>query len=77
MYEQAMRRMDARPESTAVIGDRLDTDLAGGVRLGLTTVLVLSGIATEADVAVALTKPDVMCADIGELVRVWERCHFS
>ena len=71
MYEQAMRRMDARPESTAVIGDRLDTDLAGGVRLGLTTVLVLSGIATEADVAAASTKPDVVCADIGELVRVW------
>lgn len=73
MYEQAMRRMDARPESTAVIGDRLDTDLAGGVRLGLTTVLVLSGIATKADVATALIKPDVVCADIGELVRVWER----
>ncbi|MBN1976517.1 MAG: HAD-IIA family hydrolase [Anaerolineae bacterium] len=73
MYEQAMRRMGARPESTAVIGDRLDTDLAGGVRLGLTTVLVLSGIATEADVAAASTRPDVVCADIGELVRVWER----
>ena len=74
MYEQAMRRMGARIESTAVIGDRLDTDLAGGVRLGLTTVLVLSGIATEADVAAASTKPDVVCADIGELVRIWERC---
>jgi 4-nitrophenyl phosphatase len=73
MYEQAMRRMDACPESTAVIGDRLDTDLAGGVRLGLTTVLVLSGIATEVDVAAASIKPDVVCADIGELVRVWER----
>jgi 4-nitrophenyl phosphatase len=74
MYEQAMRRMGAHPESTAVVGDRLDTDLAGGVRLGLTTMLVLSGIATEADVAAASAKPDLVCADIGELVRVWERC---
>jgi len=73
MYEQAMRRMGACPESTAVIGDRLDTDLAGGVRLGLTTVLVLSGIATEADIVTASTKPDLVCADIGELMRGWER----
>jgi 4-nitrophenyl phosphatase len=73
MYEEAMRRMGATPETTAVVGDRLDTDLAGGVRLGLTTVLILSGIATESDVAASSVKPDVICADIGELMRVWER----
>ena len=71
MYEEAIRRMDASPDTTAVIGDRLDTDLAGGVPLGLTTVLVLSGIATEADVANSSIKPDVVCADIGELTRIW------
>jgi 4-nitrophenyl phosphatase len=71
MYEEALRRMGAGPSTTAVIGDRLDTDLAGGVRLGLTTVLVLSGIASEADVVNSSIKPDVVCADIGELMRVW------
>jgi 4-nitrophenyl phosphatase len=72
MYEEALRRMGARAETTAVIGDRLDTDLAGGARLRLTTVLVLSGIATEADAAASPVKPDVVCADIGELMRIWE-----
>jgi 4-nitrophenyl phosphatase len=71
MYAEALRRMGARPENTAVIGDRLDTDLAGGVRLGLTTVLVLSGIATEADLADSSIKPDIVCADIGGLMRIW------
>ena len=68
MYEEAMRRMGARPGTTAVIGDRLDTDIAGGVRLGLTTILVLSGIASESDVAGSHIKPDVVCADIGAVM---------
>jgi 4-nitrophenyl phosphatase len=68
MYEEAMRRMGARPGTTAVIGDRLDTDIAGGVRLGLTTILVLSGIASKDDVAGSPFKPDVVCADIGTVM---------
>jgi 4-nitrophenyl phosphatase len=72
MYEEALQRMGARPETTAVVGDRLDTDLTGGVRLGLATVLVLSGIAREADLAASPVKPDLVCADIEELMQMWE-----
>ncbi len=68
MYKEALRRMGAQRETTAVIGDRLDTDIAGGVRLGLKTVLVLSGIATQADLAASPVKPDLVCADIRELI---------
>lgn len=71
MYDEALRRMGARPETTAVIGDRLDTDIGGGVRAGLTTVLVLSGISTQADLAASPVKPDLVCADIEELTAVW------
>jgi len=70
MYKEAMRRMGARPETTAVVGDRLDTDIAGGVRLGLTAVLVLSGITTEAELAESPISPDVVCADISDLSRL-------
>ena len=73
MYEEALRRMGARPETTAVIGDRLDTDIAGAARAGLMTVLVLSGISTETDLAASLLKPDLVCADVGELVQVWKQ----
>jgi ribonucleotide monophosphatase NagD (HAD superfamily) len=35
--------MGARPETTAILGDRVDTDLEGGRRAGLFTIGVLSG----------------------------------
>ena len=66
MYEAALRRMDASPEDTAMLGDRLDTDIAGAARVGLKTVLVLSGIATEEDVAASAIKPDLVCASISD-----------
>jgi 4-nitrophenyl phosphatase len=72
MYRQAMRRMGAHPETTAVVGDRLNTDIAGGVRAGVATVLVLSGISTQEDIATSATKPDLVCADIGDLLERWE-----
>jgi 4-nitrophenyl phosphatase len=71
MYREALRRMDARPENTAMIGDRLDTDIAGGARAGLTTVLTLSGIATEWDLAASSIRPDLVVADIQELTASW------
>lgn len=39
-FLRAMERMGATPGSTAVVGDQLFTDVAGGRRLGLYTVLV-------------------------------------
>lgn len=72
MYEEALRRMDATPETTAMIGDRLDTDIAGASRAGLTTVLVLSGIATQDKLAASSIKPDLVCADVGALLTQWK-----
>lgn len=39
-FRRAMKLMDASPENTAVIGDQLFTDILGGNRMGLYTVLV-------------------------------------
>jgi 4-nitrophenyl phosphatase len=71
MYREALRRMGATPESSAMIGDRLDTDIAGAARAGLTTVLTLSGIATEGQVAGGPIQPDLVVADIQELTTRW------
>ncbi len=71
MYREALRRMGAAPEATAVVGDRLDTDIAGGVALGLTTVLLLSGIATEAMLAASPIQPDLVLPGLPELVQAW------
>ncbi len=72
LYQEAMRRLGATPETTAVIGDRLDTDIAGGVRAGLRTILVLSGTSNESDLRASPVRPDLVAADIGELARLWK-----
>jgi len=71
MFEEAMRRMGAQAETTAIVGDRLDTDIAGGIRAGITTILVLSGIATQANLATSPVHPGLVYADITELVQAW------
>ena len=67
MFELAMAQMGARPDSTATLGDRIDTDMIGGVRAGLKTIMVLSGSTTR-DEAVAYG-PDFIFEDIAELTR--------
>lgn len=72
IYQEALRRMDAAPETTAMVGDRLDTDIAGAAKVGLTTVLTLSGISTAEDVARSRITPDLVCEDIESLAAQWE-----
>ena len=71
MYLEALRRMNASPRTTAVIGDRLDTDILGGIRANLTGILVLSGITTREAAAESEIKPDLICTDTRDLVRIW------
>lgn len=68
MMIQAMARMGGTPADTAVIGDRLDTDILGGQRAGLTALLVLSGVTTRADAAKDPIKADYMYENIGAIV---------
>ena len=73
MFQQALARLGTRPEETVMIGDRLETDIEGGIRAGLGTILVLSGISTEADVEKTGIRPDWTFQDIGELTQVWRK----
>lgn len=43
LYELALERLGGGRGNTLVVGDRLDTDVAGAVRLGLDSMLVLGG----------------------------------
>ncbi len=49
MIRSALRELAAHSESTAMVGDRMDTDVVAGLEAGLHTVLVLSGVSTEQD----------------------------
>jgi NagD protein len=47
MMRSALNAIEAHSESTAMIGDRMDTDVVAGLEAGLHTILVLSGVATR------------------------------
>jgi 4-nitrophenyl phosphatase len=67
MMVQSMARMGATPADTAVIGDRLDTDILGGINAGLTTLLVLTGVTTAEAAQHDAIRADYVFQDIGEI----------
>ena len=70
MFQLAMAQMGARRETTATIGDRLDTDILGGQRAGMITICVLSGSSGRAEAEAF--GPDFIFEDIAELLDAWK-----
>jgi NagD protein len=50
MMRHGLRRLNTRREDTAIIGDRMDTDIVAGVEAEIETILVLSGVTAREDV---------------------------
>jgi ribonucleotide monophosphatase NagD (HAD superfamily) len=51
-----------------VVGDRLETDIAGGQALGCFTGVVLSGVSTREDATSWKPKPDFIEPDLATIV---------
>ena len=51
----------------AIVGDDLESDIAGGKRAGLLTILVLSGTTRSDDVGSADATPDLVLPDLAAL----------
>jgi NagD protein len=47
MMRSALNAIDAHSETTAMIGDRMDTDIVSGLEAGLEAILVLTGVTTR------------------------------
>jgi arabinose operon protein AraL len=58
--------VDAR--DCVIVGDRIETDIVMGKRLGLATVLVLSGITRAGDPRIAEVAPDLVVPGIHALL---------
>jgi glycerol-1-phosphatase len=55
-------------ESMAMVGDRLSSDIEGGARAGLETILVLSGTTTRAEAEAARPAPDFVLENLSGLL---------
>jgi 4-nitrophenyl phosphatase len=67
MLRIGCQRLGLTPAETAIIGDRLDTDIVGGYRAGLRTILVLTGVSTRAEAEAIDVKPDHIFEDLPAL----------
>jgi 4-nitrophenyl phosphatase len=72
MFDIAIEIMGTRPGQTAMVGDRLETDILGGQRAGLKTILVTTGVDNEQTMAQKGIQPDAVFSGIAELVEVWK-----
>lgn len=72
MFEKAMDYMGTDSNNTLVIGDRLETDILGGLNANCPTALVLSGISTYADIEKFNIHPHLVHNNLPELIQFLE-----
>jgi NagD protein len=68
MMRSALNAIDAHSEHTAMIGDRMDTDVVSGLEAGLEAILVLTGVTLRADAERHPYRPSRIVESVAELV---------
>jgi len=68
MMRSALNTIEAHSESTAMIGDRMDTDVLCGLEAGLETILVLTGISTREETEKYPYRPSRIVDSVADLI---------
>jgi 5'-nucleotidase len=68
MMRSALNAIDAHSETSAMVGDRMDTDVVSGLEAGMHTILVLTGITSRAEAERFPYRPSRIVDSIAELV---------
>lgn len=71
-FDLALARLNADPATTLMVGDRLETDILGGRQAGLRTVLVLTGVDTEATIPIKGIVPDGVFGNLTDMLAAWQ-----
>ena len=66
MMIYARQMLGAHAEDCVMIGDRMDTDIVGGLEAGMRTCLVLSGVSTRETIEQFPYRPDYVFDDVGD-----------
>jgi 4-nitrophenyl phosphatase len=68
LYNLALKRLGNAPEETLVVGDRPETDIEGGQKIGCRTALVLSGVVNPMQAAAWKPSPDLILRNLSEVI---------
>ncbi len=68
IMRHALKKLDCRREDAVIVGDRMDTDIIAGIESEIETVLVLSGVTTEAEMRRFAYRPHHVLRDVGAIV---------
>src|ERR687898_13829 len=68
MMRSALNAIEAHSETTAMIGDRMDTDVVAGLQAGLETILVLTGVTTPGEAERYSYRPSKIVGSVADLL---------
>jgi len=69
MYQFALERLGTKIEETLVVGDRLETDIAGAQKLGTPCALVLSGVTDDEKAWLWEPAPDMIAENLTHVIQ--------
>lgn len=69
MFEEAARQLGA--ERPLAVGDRLDTDIAGGIAAGMDTLCVLTGVSGHREILHTMWRPTWISANLRDHLEGW------
>jgi 4-nitrophenyl phosphatase len=69
-FQELCRRLKVDPRRCVLVGDNLESDIAGGKGVGTATVLILGGVSTQEDVErlPQAQRPDAIIRDLRDLL---------
>lgn len=70
MMRRAVKKLEAKSCDTVIVGDRMDTDIIAGVEAEVDTVLVMSGVTTEAILPLFAYSPKHILRGLDELTSI-------
>jgi len=70
MFRSALNRIEGHSEKTAMVGDRMDTDVIAGIEAGLETILVLTGSTRADEVERYPFRPSRVLPSIAEVIEL-------
>ena len=68
MFRSAAAKVGQHSSDCIMIGDRMDTDIVGGMEAGMDTVLVLTGICKQEDLPKYAFRPTHVMKSLGDIL---------